>query len=295
MTRKVADLLGSQAFGDQLTQNVIDPSFGGQGGYAPNLAQWLNNQAYVSKPTIAVVLEAPGFFSLMTDPNKWVEILRAVFETHVRTIEGLRSGITWTFDEHAVGRGGEVQQEVVDAKRERSEPVIGLIDKAGLPFQNFFRIWGQYGMMDPETGFALASNINITDNQPWLADKYTATVMFFEPDMAHKRVVKAWLCTNMMPMNNGDEDGSRDPTAPGTFLELSIPFTALTQVGTGPKLLAQTLLDAMNRTNANPYQRAAFIDGMDAEVAAVDQNVSYASTIQTVVDTQIETSVAPGQ
>lgn len=291
MTRKTATLLGSQAFGSQLSQYVTDPTYGGQGGWANDLTQWLNNQAYVSKQVFAIVLEAPGFFNQMSDPSKWIEILRAFFETHVRTIEGLNSGIELTFDEHPVGGAGEVQHEPVDAKRTPSEPVISVVDKVGLPFQNFIRNWIQYGIMDPDTKYALASNLDNADDRPWTAEQYTATVLFIEPDASHTRVVKAWLCTNMMPHNNGEETGRRDLTSPGELLTLSIPFTALTQVGVGVRSLAQSLLDNLNRSNANPYLRPAHVDGIDSDVAASD--TSYANTMATVADTAIDDSISP--
>ncbi len=291
MTRKTSQLLGDQAFGSQLSQYVNDPTYGGQGGWANDFTQWLNNQAYVSKQVIAIVLEAPGFFNQMTNPNKWVEILRAMFETHVRTIEGLNSGLEVEFDEHPVGGAGEVQHEVVNVRRTQSAPVIGVVDKVGLPFQNFLRCWIQYGMMDPDTKYALASNLEGKEFRPWTADMYTATVLFIEPDAAHNRVNRAWLSTNMMPHGNGEETGRRDLTAAGELLTLSIEFTALTQTGVGVRSLAQSLLDNMNRSNANPYLRPAFINNIDSDVAAAQD--TYANTIATVADSAITESVAP--
>ena len=291
-TRATATLLGQQAFGAQLTQYAVDPTNGGQGGWANDLTQWLNNQAYVSKQVFAITMEAPGFFQYMTDPDKWVEILRAFFETHVRTIEGLHSGIEAEFEEHPVGGAGEVQHEVVNARRTPSAPVVSVVDKIGLPFQNFFRSWIQYGMMDPDTKYALATNLATSPQAPWTADMFTTTVMFIEPDASHTRVVKAWLCTNMMPHSNGEEDGRRDLTAAGELLTLSIEFTALTQTGVGVKVLAQSLLSALNMTNANPYLRPAFIQAQDSDVAAAPD--SYAATLAEVADTAITNPVSPG-
>ena len=292
MSRAITSTLAGQAFGQELTSHAVDPTTGGQGGYANDLTTWLNNQGYVTKQVIAIVLEAPQFFQYMNNPSKWIEILRAMFETHVRTIEGLRSGIEYTFEGHPVGGAGEEQEEVTNATRQRSEPVIGLVDKIGRPFQNFLRCWGQYGMMDPDTKYALASNgANAPANEPWSAEKYTATVLFFEPDAAHKKVEKAWLCTNMMPHNNGDEDGRRDLTQGGELLNLSIPFTAITQTGAGVRVLAQSMLDTLYRTNANPHLRNAFIQGQDSDVAATAEG--YANTVATVADGATSIPVNP--
>lgn len=291
MTRTVNKLLGNQAFGERLSHYVSDPTFGGQGGYANDLTQWLNNQAYVSKQVFAIVMEAPGFFVHMPNSGKWVEILRAFFETHVRTIEGLHSGIEYEFEEHPVGGAGEVQHEITNARRAPSAPVITVVDKVGLPFQNFLRSWGQYGMMDPDTKYALATSLGNVSRVPWTSDMYSATVLFIEPDAAHKRVVKAWLCTNMMPRNNGEEDGRRDLTAGGELLTLSIEFTALTQTGIGVRTLAQDLLDKLNRSNANPYLRQAFLDKQSSDVTGAQS--TYANTVASVANSAITTPMAP--
>jgi len=291
MTRATATTLGTQAFGQYMTQNVLDPTYGGQNGWANDYTQWLNNHAYISRQIVPVVMQAPGFFQYMQDPLKWVQILRAFFETHARSIEGLNSGLEWEFEDHPVGGAGEVQSEVANARRQVSEPTVGVIEKDGLPFQNFLKFWGQYGMMDPDTKYALASNLSDDDDTIWTPDKYTATVMFFEPDARHRRVTKAWLCTNMMPRSSGEETGRRDLTAGGELLTLSIQFTALTQTGVGVRALAQSLLDAMNVSNPNPYLRAAFLDSIDSDVAAATD--SYATTIQTVADQAVTDSVAP--
>ena len=46
-------------------------------------------------------------------------------------------------------------------------------------------------------------------------------------------------------------------------------MTAVSQVGAGPIELAQKILDSLNPTNANPWQRPANIDQVSADVRAV--------------------------
>lgn len=274
MARVTDTLLGPKAFGRSANQPMLDLSFGGQHGYAPDLTQWYNNAAYIRKNLVPILLEAPKFFQLMPDPAKWVQCLKVLMEEHSRTVEGLNAGLKADFDDHPVGGAGEVQQEVVDMKRTRSEPVHTFIEKYGMPVQTILTYWMQYGMMDPNTKFALVGTLSGQKPDDLLPDWFTATMLYIEPDPLHRKVVKAFLCTNMMPMDNGEVIGKRDLTAPSEILTLSIPFTAITQYGAGVTVFAQKIMDGINLTNANPYERAAFIQSISADVAALKEGYS---------------------
>ena len=87
------------------------------------------------------------------------------------------------------------------------------------------------------------------------------TVLYYEPDPVHKKVMEAWLCTNMMPKTAGEVTGQRDMTSPGQTRDYNIGFTAITQHGYGVRRLAQRLLDAYNLSGMNSnLQEAAFRD-----------------------------------
>jgi len=94
------------------------------------------------------------------------------------------------------------------------------------------------------------------------------TVLFFEPDPAHAKVDKAWLCANMYPKADGAVEGRRDLTSAGSTNEISIEFTALSQVGQGVNAFAQKILDEMNLTGNNPNLRPAFVDQVTANIKA---------------------------
>ncbi len=271
MARITDTLLGQKAFARSANAPMLDLSFGAQHGYAPDLTQWYNNAAYVRRNLIPILLEAPKFFQLMPESAKWVQCLRVLMEEHSRTIEGLNASLKPDFDDHPVGGAGEVQQEVVDMKRTRSEPVHTFIEKYGMPVQTLLTYWMQYGMMDPDTKFALVGTLSGQKPDDLLPDWFTATMLYIEPDPLHRKVVKAWLCTNMMPMDSGEIIGKRDLTAPSEILTLSIPFTAISQYGAGVNVFAQKIMDSSNMTNANPYERAAFIQSISADVAAIKE------------------------
>lgn len=254
---------------------MLDPRIGGQQGFGPSLTSWVSNQAYVQRPIIPVLLEAPKFFRYLPDFATRVGILKAMVELHAKQISGLNSTHQVDFNEqNTVSGGGEVQQEIINVTRERSHPQFTWIDKYGRPFQQFLLDWITYGGMDPDT--KVPNIATLVGNIPtdMLADISTMTCLFFEPDPTHQFVNKAWLCANMFPKTAGDVTGKRDLTSAMDTLELNIEFSALTQTGLGVRNLAQTIFDSMTFTNANPNLAPAFLQGVEADVLA--QGVGYA-------------------
>lgn len=268
MARITDALLDAKAFGKGSTQPMLDVSYGGQMGYSPNLKEWVSNQAYVRRNLIAVLLEAPRFFQLMPDPQKWVESLKSMIELHARTIEGLNAGLTVELDEHPVGGAGEMQQEVTDVKRARTEPSFGFVEKYGMPIQTFLYNWITYGLMDPDTKYALVGTLSGEKPDDMLADWYSATVLFIEPDPTHQKVVKSWLVTNMFPKGTGEIIGKRDLTTASEVLNLTVEFTGIAQVGLGVNTFGQEILSSINLANANPYLREAFQNNIASDVSA---------------------------
>ena len=225
--------------------------------------------------------------------NVWVQTLRNLIELHPQTIEGLNSTLEITHDEHAVGGAGEMQQNLTNVTRTRSTPTFTWVEKYGRPIHAFFNAWVTGLMMDPITKAPNITSYNKIrhrfrtgdmydrDRNPidtgvnrsviiegadiansamhfdLLPDYYSMSVLFFEPDPSHTRVIEAWLCTNMQPMSAGDITGSRDLTAASEMITHSIEFTALTQVGFGVRKFAQSIFNQMNLIN--PQTREAFL------------------------------------
>lgn len=267
MARLTEAILGQKAFGQYVNQPMLDLTYGGQQGWAPNLKEWISNQAYVRRNLVPVLLEAPRFFQLMPDPAKWTSSLKSLIELHCRSIEGFNAALTVDLDEHPVGGGGEMQQEVINVTRARSEPSFTFIEKYGRPIQTFIQHWIQYALMDPETKYALVGTL---ENNPddLLADWYSMSCLFFEPDPTHRKVVQAWITTNMFPRETGEIIGKRDLTASSEMLTLTIPFTGISQYGMGVNLFAQKILDGINMVKSNPYLRPEFIEDISADVKA---------------------------
>lgn len=279
MSRLTDAILTGAYTRNDVDRPILDLKNGGQHGWAPNLVEWVSNQAYVSRPLVCILLEAPKMFTVMPDNQKWISSLKALFELHARSIDGFNAGLKVDTEEHPVGGGGEQQQEIVNVTRERSQPKFTFPEKYGRPIQTFLDYWIRYGMMDPETKFALMGTMNKSDVKDLLADWYSATCLFVVPDPLHKKVDKAWITTNMYPLGNGDITAKRDLTSSQEMLTLDIEFAGISQYGFGVNRFAQGILDNINITNADPNMKASFIEKISPDVDAANTQ-GYKSTTE---------------
>lgn len=267
MTGRVTDaLLGGQAYSQNVTAPMLDLTYGGQHGYAPDLTQWVSNQAYVRRNVIFLLLEAPKFFDYLPNKEKWVAALKAIMELHAQSIEGLNAGLTVETSETPVGGAGEMQEEVTDVKRERSQISFNFgHDKYGRPLTQFFSDWILMGMMNPDSKIPGIATLTGTKPDDLLADMYSASGIFIEPDPTGRKVVQSWLATNMFPKGTGAIEGKRDLTTAMEIPSLTIPFSSICSYNLGSNVLAQRLLDGISLNNANPNLRTAFISGISAD------------------------------
>lgn len=283
---RLTDAIISGAYTRDIDRPMLDLKYGGQQGWAPNLTEWVSNAAYVTRPLICILLEAPRMFSVMPDPQKWISSLKALFEVHARSIDGLTQTLTVDTDQHPVGGAGEQQEEIVNVTREKSSPKFSWNEKYGMPITTFLSYWIRYGMMDPETKFALLSTLNKSEVKDLLPDWYTATAIFIEPDPLHKKVTKAWLCTNMFPKTSGEIVAKRDLTASQEILTIDVEFSAISQVGLGVNKFAQQILDNINIQKADPFMRPSHINKVNADVDAAN-TTGYKNNTETVGRTAV--------
>jgi hypothetical protein len=238
------------------TSSSVNLEFGGMHGYLPHMHEWQSNQAYVKRNLIPIVLSYPLFFDYMPNPTRWKKAYKALIELHPLTIEGFNSGLTVETDEHPIGAGTEMQEEIIDVKRERSTPSFTYKEKAGRAIQKFLDSVIRYGYMDPDVKSPLVTKIGGDDtifkkNLIYSPKFYTGSAIFIEPDITQKSVVDAWLCVNMFFKGTGDRTGKRDISSGGEMLDLSIEMSAITLNNYPVLNMAQGLLDKLNKTVLN--------------------------------------------
>ena len=287
MSRVVNALMPTgQAYAKGRSNPMLDPVYGGQMGYSPEYGEWVSNKAYVQRNMIALLIEAPTGFQLLENPEKWVSTLRAMVERHAIRITGLQSTLeVESVDSSPVGGGGEMHEDFTDVKRARSQPVFSWVEKDGRPFNAFLEGWIMNLLMDPESKVA---SVSTGANKPtdMLADRYAMTVLFIEPDITHSKVIDAWLSTNMWPKSGGEVTGRRDKAAAGETVTYDITFSAITQHSLGVMAFAQSMLESISITNANPYLRPAFAQAIAPDVTA--QNVGYSNQVNTLASAAIK-------
>ena len=269
---------------------MTDLQYGGQNGFAPNLAEWVSNTHYVRRNLVCILIEAPKGFQLMKEPNFWVNALKAMVEVHAKSIDGFSAGLEVdTSAETAVSGGGEMMQDFTNVTRARTNPSFSFVDMYGRPIQNFLHDWIINLIGDPDSKIPAISTMEGVKPKDLLADMYSATMLFFEPDPTHTKVAKAWLTTNMYPKGTGEITGKRDLTAAGELSELTIEFTGLSQSGLGVISFAQALLDKINITNANPFARPAFVQKLDSDVAnsGAKESTGYKEGAETLGKTSL--------
>lgn len=286
MARQSDIILAGKAYSIGRTAPMVDLKSGGQHGFMPDYASYISNAAYVRRNLICRLIEAPKGFDLLPDPAKWRETLKVLVELHPRTIEGLNAQLNVDVTSNPFGGAGEEQEDPTDVKQARSTPSFGYVEKYGRPINAFFDAWIRELIMDPATK---VPNV-VTRGQAKLIDLLPdfrgMTCMFIEPDPTHTKVDKAWLCTNMFPKTAGQVEGRRDLTTAGNQLEYTIEFTSIAQTGNGVNRYAQSLLDEMNLSGANPQNRKSFLEAISADVKAGANG--YAEQIATAGRTAIQ-------
>lgn len=269
---RLTDAMITGAYAQDVGRPMANLELGGQHGWAPNLLEWHNNKAHVSTPMHCILLEAPRMFKAFPNSQNWIAAIKAMFETHAYAIEGLNAELKVDTDTHDVGGAGEKQHEVVNVTRETSTPKFTFIEKYGRPIQTLLDYWIRYGLGDPDSKFALLGTMNNTEVKDMLADWYSATCLFIVPDPLHRSVDKAWLTTNMFPTSTGAIVGKRDLKTGQEILTLDIEFPGLSQTGLGVSRFAQTILDKVRTTRADPFMRPAFATAVSADVEAASRH-----------------------
>jgi hypothetical protein len=279
-TRLQGTILGDRAYGQASQAPMVNLQVGGQQGPMTDFVGYVANSSYVRRNIICQLVAAPRGFRDLNNPEIWEQTLKALFELHAKSIEGLVSTLTVEHVDNAVGGAGEMQQDLSNVTRARSTPTFVWNEKYGQPVRAFLEGWVQMLMMDPGTK---APGIISTGRRPsdLLPDYTGATALFFEPDPTFTKVTKAWLCTNMRPNNQVAENtGRRDLTQAGESVDYTVEFTALTQVGQRVIEFAQSRLNAMSLNGMNPNFQNAFVSSIDPYVRDTDNG--YAEQLRRV-------------
>lgn len=269
---RLADALMNQqtAFARGVAQPMVDLKYGGNQGFNPVYAEWVSYTQYVRHNLLVYLVEAPRGFRLLPDGDVYINTLKSLVEVHALSVTGLNAGLTVETAETPIGGAGERQQDPTNVTREVSNATFRINEKYGRPVQRFLESWITNLIMDPNSKYANIATIAGGIND-LLSDMYAATMLFVEPDPSLTKVNKAWLGANMFPLSTGEITGAKDLTAPGETLTYDITMAGFFQYGKGVDAFAETILQTIQLTGANPQAAQAFVPGIDANVLASGQ------------------------
>jgi len=149
----------------------------------------------MKRDVIPVVLQVPKGFGLLPNKDAWKEAVKALFEVHAKTIEGLNSSLTVEHQEHQLGLSGATMREPGNVNREATSITLGgVLERYGNPFEILLDVWVRYLMMDPDLKAPLITRVVDADALPkaWTSEWYSCTVLFIEPDPLYRTVIHAW-------------------------------------------------------------------------------------------------------
>lgn len=256
----------SYAQGREGQSPQIDVSLGGQYGHAPNFGAYVSNTGYTPRNLISLLVEAPRGLRVLPNADKSIAVLKALIENQSKQITGLRTGLTVESSERAVGGAGHMQSDPTNVTEEISQPTHVWDERYGRPVHNFWQWYIRNLIAEPITkqpGIMSLVEDGVDDQ---LADFFSFTTLYIEPDPLRRSVVEAWLVTNMYPTTAGVLESQMDPTAASEVPEISIEFRGMPVVSQGVRMFAQEQLDRLNWVNAGPMQRPAFVSKIEADI-----------------------------
>jgi len=284
ITQKQEDRLNPLGRADR---GKLDLRVGAQQGYMPLLAAvegdevfdaWASNAAYTQGDVVPIVLRTPALFDLFpTNIAKklrqiWVEL----YTNQVYSISGLDTTLTVSTDKHKVGPEYLQQAEVTNVERAQSTITIEWQELKGLTIHDILNFIIRYGMMDPDTKYALIGTIPDIraklKGHIYPATMHTGAMGFAELDEPGVNVLKGFIAVNFFPLKDGEQTGKLNKGAK-ELKRYSIEHECMVIENAATAAYLQTIIDQMSiflstpdeailPANLNEVQSAQQLDGM---------------------------------
>lgn len=254
------DLNGyNDTYATGVRRRVADLRYGGQMGYSPDFSTWVNFHPYVSRNLIPILIEPPLGFRSLPNADVWIGALRSMVEVMPMSIQGFNAELTVNTQTTPFGGGGEEFDSYVNVKRQKPDIQFTWTERVGMSIFRFHDAWIRYFIMDPNTKNATINTIPNSQLSDLMADQYSMTMLFIEPDELHRFVNQAWLVTNMFPKSSGQNTAKMDRANDMEKRELTIGYTGISQYGAGVDDFAQMILNEISIIGADPHGREAFM------------------------------------
>ena len=251
------------------TRPSLDQSVGMLHGYQPNYGSYVSNTGYTPRNIIPILLEAPRGFAFLPDSSKAVATLKNLMESQAKTISGLRTGYEVSFSERQVSSAGHMMSDPSNVTEAISQVSYTWDERYGKAIQAFWKHYVRNLIADPTTNQPGVMNIwqgavggnGVIQHEPTeqLADFFSFTMLFIEPDPLRRYVFDAWLINNMIPHGTGIHESGYDVAADFAVPEVSIEFTGMPVQNMGVTQLAQDILTQINYIDAGPLHQGAHV------------------------------------
>jgi hypothetical protein len=233
------------------TANVVE---GGQLGFGPLLGNLDANTPQVHLPLQFVVTHVPTFFQYI--PNG-AAIFKALFETHLVSMDGLDFTYSMETEGTPVGRDG--QQQMVPTRQTRSQisPTGTWPEKIGNVIYNLGRTWLN-AMRDVDTQASSMAGIisQGTVLPPHVASMFAADIFAIQYDttMRPENIIDAFAMTNFFPTDIGGHGYQYNATEVHRP-DRTFTFTCMVQHNNNTVNVAKSLATLTNLHRVN-YQDA---------------------------------------
>ena len=240
--------ISSNALASNLTQS-------GQLGVGVKFTKLDGATPAVFNPVVCIVLNTPSMWDRYP---KLQEMLRAIVETHAKTISGIDFGYTLETTDTPVGHDGQTLKVPTRTTRGAVNPSITVPEYPGMPVYNLFKQW-IFDIQHPDTNAsALPANIGDTarlqdsDIPGWFMSAYSMSMICiqYDPSGLPDRIYDACVITNMFPTEIGEIGFERSigQTKP---MERSINFSGLVQHNEMTKALGISVAKMLNMHKVN--------------------------------------------
>lgn len=190
-------------FGSSSTSYIANVVDGGQLGFGPLLRNLDANTPPVFLPLQLVVTHVPDFFKYI--PNG-ADIFKALFETHLVSMEGIDFSLSMEIDGTPVGRDSQLMNVPTKQVRSQISPQCLWPEKIGNVVYNFGRLW-MNAIHDIDTQASSMAGIIPagTTLPPLVASMYSADIMLIQYDSTYRpeNIIDAFALTNFFPTEIG--------------------------------------------------------------------------------------------
>ncbi len=237
----------------------------GQLGFGPLLANLDANTPPVFLPLQLVVTHVPTIFNYI---ENGAAIFKALFETHLVSLEGIDFAYSMEVDGTPVGRDGQMQNVPTKQVRSQISPTALWPEKIGNVVYNFGRVW-MNAMHDIDTQAASMAGIipSGTTLPPLVASMYAADIMLIQYDSTYRpeNIIDAFALTNFFPTEIG---------APGYQLnalearrpDRNFTFTCIVQHNNNTVNVAKSLATLTNLHLVNYQDALPIARGIEAQL-----------------------------